>query len=170
MLMGSWVSGHPLSRVIATSINYYRSQGQITFNDWSRKEPWVTEAFDEKSPRHINLIIEWTLRDIDGGLRFRIISYLQNFYDLSVAALGQAEAGINVASLVEYGTTDRRAIQLQEVGFSRGVASELLAEYADYLTFSDSGELERIDDESLLAEQALGDDIRSELVAILSKQ
>jgi len=168
ILMRSWVRGDALSRVIGAAIGYQRRQGEIIYRDYSREESLVVEVFDATSAKHVNLVIEWTLRDIEGGLRFRIMSYLQNFFDLCLAARGRDEAGLNVAALVEYGTTDARAIQLQEVGFSRTVAAELL-QYTDHLGFSASGDLDQIDEASLIANQDLSDDARSELHRIVSK-
>lgn len=169
ILMNSWVRGDPLNRVIANSIRYYTNRGSITYRDYSRAESLVTEPFDVRSSMHINLVIEWTMRDIEGGLRFRIIAYLQNFYDISVLALGHGNAGINVATLVEYGTTDFRAIELQEVGFSRGVANELLAEHGDCLTFTEAGEVDEIDHDALLDREGLSSDARDEVERILAK-
>lgn len=111
----------------------------------------------------------WLPRDIEGGLRFRIIGYLQNFFDVSLMALGRDRAGINVATLVEYGTTDGRAIQLQEVGFGRSVATELLADHADALHFSADDELEEFDYEAVLASTALSDEARAEIENIMVK-
>ena len=169
ILMTSWVRGDPLSRLIANSISYYNNRGEITYRDYSLAESLVREPFDTSSAKHINLVIEWTLRDIEGGLRFRIIGYLQNFYDISVAALGSLAAGVNVATLVEYGTTDQRAIELQEMGFTRGIAAELLGEHSDCLTFSTEGELEEIHLDTLLAREGLSADARNEIERVLWK-
>ncbi len=169
LLMRGWVRGDPISRVISSSIAYYSQRGWISYRDYSREESLVTEPFDRKSARHINLIIEWTLRDIEGGLRFRIISYLQNFFDISVIALGHQASGINVATLVEYGTTDHRAIQLQEVGFGRAVANELLSDHIDALRFSTNGELVDFDYEKVLKSTQLSDEARAEVESIMIK-
>ncbi|BCW12942.1 DEAD/DEAH box helicase (plasmid) [Arthrobacter sp. NtRootA4] len=169
LLMRGWVRGDPISRVISSSVAYYSQRGSITYRDYSREESLVTEPFDRHSAKHINLIIEWTLKDIEGGLRFRIMGYLQNFIDVSVMALGRNASGINVATLVEYGTTDERAIQLQEVGFGRAVAAELLADHADALRFSDENELEELDHESVLARTTLSDEARAEVENIMVK-
>ncbi|WP_424447930.1 DEAD/DEAH box helicase [Microbacterium arborescens] len=169
LLMRGWVRGDPISRVISSSIAYYSRTGWITYRDYSREESLVREPFDRKSAKHINLIIEWTLRDIEGGLRFRIIGYLQNFFDVSVEALGWDASGINVATLVEYGTTDQRAIQLQEVGFGRTVATELLTDHSDALSFSATGELEGFDYETILANADLSDEARAEVENIMVK-
>ncbi|MDR6639460.1 hypothetical protein [Paenarthrobacter nitroguajacolicus] len=169
LLMRGWVRGDPISRVISSSVAYYSQRGSITYRDYSREESLVTEPFDRHSAKHINLIIEWPLKDIEGGLRFRIMGYLQNFIDVSVMALGRDASGINVATLVKYGTTDQRAIQLQEVGFGRAVATELLADHADALRFSDEDELEELDHESVLASTTLSDEARAEVENIMVK-
>ncbi|OKL52544.1 hypothetical protein BSZ39_12545 [Bowdeniella nasicola] len=169
LLMRGWVRGDPISRVISSSIAYYTQRGSITYRDYTRDESLVKEPFDRNSAKHVNLIIEWTLRDIEGGLRFRIIGYLQNFFDVSLMALGRDRAGINVATLVEYGTTDRRAIQLQEVGFGRSVATELLADHDDALHFSADDELEDFDYEAALASTTLSDEARAEIENIMVK-
>ena len=169
LLMRGWVRGDPISRVISSSIAYYTQREWITYRDYSRDESLVNEPFDRNSAKHVNLIIEWTLRDIEGGLRFRIIGYLQNFFDVSLMSLGRDRAGVNVATLVEYGTTDRRAIQLQEVGFGRSVATELLADHADALQFSADDELEEFHYEVVLASTALSDEARAEIENIMVK-
>lgn len=169
LLMRSWVRGDPINRVISESIAYYTRRGNITYRDFSRGKDPIEEPFDRNSARHVNLVVEWTLRDIEGGLRFRIIGYLQNFFDMSLIALGRDGAGVNLATLVEYGTTDRRAIQLQEVGFGRSVATELLADHTDALQFSADDELEEFDYKTVLASTALSDEARAEIQSIMVK-
>ncbi len=169
LLMRGWVRGDPISRVIANSIAYHKQRGTITYRDYSRKESLITEPFNDSSAKHVNLIIEWTLRDIEGGLRFRIIGYLQNFFDSSVIALGRGEAGINVAALVEYGTIDQRAIQLQEVGFGRTVAAELLNDHANTLRFTSDGDLDEFDYEVALKSDKLSIEARAEIQNIMIK-
>jgi hypothetical protein len=168
-LMSYWVRGDPLVLVLSRSIAYQASRGTIIYRDYSQNPSLVTERFDPNDPKHINMVIEGTLRDLETGLRFKIISYLENYYDLSVLALGADEAGLNVAKLVEYGSSDLRVINLQEVGFSRGVALDLLTKHADYLTFTDTGELTAVDLDALLAVANLEDDTREEVTNVLRK-
>ncbi|MCW4467266.1 DEAD/DEAH box helicase [Glutamicibacter sp. MNS18] len=169
LLMRSWVRGDSISRVISGSIAYHAERGWIRYRDYSQRDSLVEERFNRNSAKHINLIIEWTLRDIEGGLRFRIIGYLQNFSDISVLALGRDQSGINVATLVEYGTTDQRAIQLQEIGFGRTVATELLAEHLAAVQFSEFDELEGFDHQAVLESTSLSDEARAEIENIMVK-
>ncbi|WP_433674220.1 DEAD/DEAH box helicase [Microbacterium gorillae] len=169
MLMSYWVKGDPLVLVLSRTIAYHAEQGTITYRDWSRDPSLVVERFNARDPKHINLIIEKTMRDLETGLRFKIISYLENYYDLAVQAMGTDSAGINVAKLVEYGSSDPRVINLQEVGFSRGVALDLTGTYARYLSFTPTGELEAIDVDAMLALADVAEEIREELENILRK-
>jgi len=150
ILMRNWVKGYPISQIIARAISYYTQLGEITYRDYSKSRYLITEPFDKNSPRHINILVEKTLTDIENGLRFRIVGYLQNYYDLSEMILGPNASGINVATLVEYGTTDRKAIELQEVGFSRDVARELIMRCRHLIFFSQDNELDNLDHVEIL--------------------
>ena len=168
-LMSYWVRGDPLVLVISRSIRYHAKQGVVTYRDYSISQYPITEPFKPGDSKQVNRIIEETMRDLETGLRFKIISYLENYYDLTVQALGSAKAGMNVAKLVEYGSSDPKVINLQEVGFTRGVALDLLGKHRKYLAFTNNDELESVDLEALLAERELAADVRSELENILRK-
>ncbi|MEA5054961.1 MAG: DEAD/DEAH box helicase, partial [Propionicimonas sp.] len=170
LLMLYWVEGDPLSLVISRTIAYHTQQGVITYEDYSTgSRQLINERFSANSAKHINLVIERTMRDLEGGLRFKIINYLENYYDLSSTALGAAGAGINVATLVEYGSTDQQVIELQEIGFSRGVALKLIEEHTDCLHFTQSDELDSVDEEALLLTANLDTEVRDEVTNILVK-
>ncbi|WMN03096.1 DEAD/DEAH box helicase [Rhodococcus erythropolis] len=170
LLMRTWVRGDPLSMVISNAIAHHVQNGSITYEDYSTGSRQVTtEPFNAGSAKHINLVIYWTMRDLEGGLRFKITGYLENYYDLSSAALGKEGAGINVAALVEYGSPDPKVIELQQIGFSRGVALKLVDDHADCLIFSDNDELESIDDQTLLRRNDIDPAVIEEAMSILSK-
>jgi DNA helicase-like protein len=169
ILMRNWVRGYPICQIIARAISYHTQLGEITYRDYSRSSRLVTDPFNKDNPKHINVLIEKTLTDIENGLRFRIVSYLQNYYDLSDMILGPNASGINVATLVEYGTTDRKAIELQEVGFSRDVSRELLMRCKHLIFFSQDNELDNLDYVDILKIKELSDQARAELENIMMK-
>lgn len=169
MLMSYWVKGDPLVLVIRRTIAYHAERGTIEYIDHSRSHAPIEERFDPSSPKHINIIIEGMMKDLETGLRFKIISYLENYHDLSVEVLGPQGAGVNIAKLVEYGTTDPRAINLQEVGFSRAVALELLDKYVEFLTFTSDEELDAVDVDALMSLADLDSDLRAEVENVLRK-
>jgi superfamily II DNA or RNA helicase len=169
ILMRSWVRGDPINRVIGSSIAYHRRVGTIETKDYSSTEIWHTEAFNATNPRHVNLVIEETLKDLEGGLRFKIIAYLQNYYELSLYVLGPVASGLSVAALVEYGTSDQRAIELQEIGLSRTVAADLLARFPEHLGFGPGGDLSEIDEAAILRQLDAADPLRIELESVLGR-
>lgn len=140
-IMRSWVLGEPVGQVIRAAIRYHRETGRILIRDWDSPTLFREEIFDSKSRIHTNLIIEDTFRDLDGGLRHTILRYAQNYFDVSSAVLGTAEAGTNVAVLVEYGSADLLAIQLQQLGLARASAIEIARAPLDIFVFDDDGDL-----------------------------
>ncbi|MFJ4229194.1 DEAD/DEAH box helicase [Paenarthrobacter nicotinovorans] len=168
-LMSYWVKGDPLVLVIRHTIAYYTKRGTITYRDFSKSPYPIDEVFNSSNPKHINIIIESMMKDLETGLRFKIISYLENYHDLSVEALGAQGAGVNIAKLVEYGSTNPQVINLQEVGFSRAVALELLDRHSEMLTFTANDELDAVEVDALLAISDLDADVRDEVENILRK-
>lgn len=140
-LTRNWTSGKPLRQIIKGSIRYYETNGEITFRDFDSETTYRTEKFIKSDPRHINLVIEETLLDIEVGLRFKIMRYLQNHYEIARLAVGEEEAGVNLASLVEYGTSDPVAIALQDAGLSRGAALKVASDFAGFVEVADDGDL-----------------------------
>lgn len=60
-------------------------------------------------------------------------------------------------------------INLQEVGFSRAVALELLDKYAEFLTFTSDDELDAVDVDTLMSLADLDSDLRVEVENVLRK-
>jgi len=110
------------------------------------------------------------MKDLENGLRFRILRYLQNYFDLSQCALGFERTGINLASAVEYGTIDGRAIQLQDLGFGRSVSLELLNNYSEALEFEENGDLRSFDYKTVLESATLSDEAKAEIRSIVTKE
>jgi hypothetical protein len=124
-MMRSWVLGESVRQVIASFIAHHTSTGKIWIRDYSAPTTFRVESFKPSSAEHLNVVIENTFRDLDGGLRHTVLRYAQNYHDLAVAAVGIDEAGPNVALLVEYGSTNPLVVDLQQLGLSRTAALEL---------------------------------------------
>jgi len=168
-LMRNWVAGKPLHLIIRSSILYFRDEGEITIRDFSSPSTYKTVPFIESDTVLINQIIEDVLLDIEVGLRFRIMRYLQNFYDISVAAQGQPKAGVDLASLVEYGTQDLVAVALQDAGLSRNASVALSSQFRDAVELSDSGDLVDIELTRVLAGLENNDELAQEVRQIFGE-
>ncbi len=142
VLMSNWMSSTPLSRMISTAIDYYAKNGQI----WDVNE---LVSFNPKDKYQINLVINELIFNIDNILRFKLKNYFGNFYELLVEKLGEEFSGTNWAEYLEYGTTDPRIIELQNIGVPRHLASYLLKNHDKFFEFY-KGALVRVEREGLI--------------------
>ena len=142
VLMYTWISSKPLSLIIANMINYYRRKGNI----WHRNE---SVPFVYTNKEHINWVINDLIADIDNVLRFKIKNYFSNYYLLVSGKNGAEVAGADWSEYLEYGTTDKTIIDLQNVGFPRHIAMLIKDNFEEVLVY-DEKELVDIDNEKLL--------------------
>lgn len=168
ILMRSWVNGDPTKLVISRAISYYERRGSFAHRGPASNYQLVHIPFDPNSTELINLIIEKTLRDLEGGLRHVIFGYLRNYYDLIAASKGHYEE-TNVATLVEFGTTEPIEMQLQEMGFSREVARELRINYSDSVQVAADGTLTRLNYFAIVEDASVSIETKSELESIFGK-
>lgn len=109
-------------------INYYKKRGVI----WHNNEKYL---FDSKSKEHINWVINALIADIDSMLRFKLKNYFSNYY-LLVSAKNETEiAGADWSKFLEYGTTDKSIIDLQNIGLPRHLAMVISQEYQQSLSY-----------------------------------
>lgn len=142
ILMYTWISSKPLNMIIGNMINYYKRKGNI----WHRNE-YV--SFEHTNKEHINWVINALIADIDNALRFKIKNYFSNYYLLVSNKNGIEIAGKNWSEYLEYGTTDKIIIDLQNIGFPRHIAMLIKENYEDVLEY-DGNDLVNINDEELL--------------------
>jgi superfamily II DNA/RNA helicase len=142
VIMSSWINSDALNKMINASIKHYVKVGQIWIID-------AFEIFDPKSKRHINLVINELISDIDNILRFKLEMYFNNYYLLLKEKFGIKRAGKNWAEYLEYGTTDSKIIELQNVGFPRHLAKYILENHRDCFKF-DEGVLVEFDQAKLM--------------------
>lgn len=142
VLMYTWMSSKPLNMIIGNMINYYKKKGRI----WHRNEYVL---FVHTNKEHINWVINDLIADIDNALRFKIKNYFSNYYLLVAGKNGDEAAGEDWSEYLEYGTTDKVIIDLQNVGFPRHIAMLIKENYEDVLVY-DENELIDVQTEKLL--------------------
>jgi hypothetical protein len=128
VLMSNWMNSQPLNWMIANSIKYHKDKGEIY--DLNELVP-----FNLNSQKHINIVINNLISDIDNILRFKLKNYFSNYYDILAEKLGDNNAGENWGEFLEYGTNDRRVIELQNIGLPRHLAKFLLDNYSEFFDF-----------------------------------
>jgi len=132
-LMNQWINNIGLSQMVNQSLDYYKNTGSkvnIGGNEYV--------VFEPDNKRHINIVIEKLIEDIDYILRFLLEKYFNHYYQILVTLYGEDEAGENWASLLEYGTQNRIAIALQNLGLSRNTALKIYEKARTALTIEDN--------------------------------
>ena len=170
ILMSNWLSGKSTSEMIANALWYRQRTGIIRYLTYEPSRRWVQEDFDRKSARHVNIVIEETLKDLEGGLRFRIMEYLQNYYDICIALLGENRDILNLPQMMEYGSSDKRLIGIQELGLSRESSLEILDKAVSYFSFDESGRLTDVDDVGLVSSSDLSEEVRVEVGLLFHRE
>ncbi|MDY0194222.1 MAG: DEAD/DEAH box helicase [Aliarcobacter butzleri] len=144
LIMNQWINGISLSQMIKSSIEYYELNNnkiEIARNEYA--------PYEAGNVKHINIVIENIIEDIEYILRFLFEKYFNHYYQLLQNILGKDNSGENWASLLEYGTQNRIAIALQNIGLSRHIALKIYTKCKDALIIKD-GKLEGIHKELIL--------------------
>ncbi len=131
ILMESWINSKPLKVLIQRTIDYFYNNGDER-NLYIRQEGKLNPVkFDKENEFHINKLINDVVSDIENILRFKIKNYVSNYQAL---LKNKENLNVNVAdweSYIEYGTTDNKAIEIQNLGFPRNIAIFLRDKYLD---------------------------------------
>jgi len=126
VLMNSWINSKPLNVIIKDVINYYTLNKRIIF---LRSDQAV--IFDPKNRFHINKLVNTIVSDIENVLRFKIKNYVSN-YTLLINEIEEDSSVIDWSEYLEYGTTDKITIELQNLGFPRHLATLLKNKYIHF--------------------------------------
>ncbi|NQX38495.1 DEAD/DEAH box helicase [Pedobacter steynii] len=144
-LMTQWIKGFNLNQIIQQSIDYYTNAKANVEVDFSTYVP-----FEEGNVKHMNIVIENVIDDIEYVLRFLLEKYFNHYYQMLLSILGEDKAGENWANLLEYGTQNRTVIALQNVGLSRHTALSIFARGRIYLNVEE-GRLKGVNKEGLIS-------------------
>lgn len=143
-LMLNWISGRPLNQIINYMINYYHNKGNP--RDFEIDNNFYI-PFDKFNRDHVNALINQIIRDINTKIQFKIKNYISNYVLLLI------EKGIEIdsewASYLEYGTTEKQVVELQNLGFSRTTSLFLNKNFIEQFIFNEMGEIIEIKEEEL---------------------
>lgn len=133
VLMNQWINGFSLSQIIIQSIDWNHENSneiEIDFREY--------EMFNKVNRKHINLLIEKIIDEIEYVLRFLLEKYFNHYYQILLSVLGEEKAGDNWATLLEYGTQNPLVIALQNIGLSRNTALKVFKEHRNTLLIEDN--------------------------------
>ncbi|MGM7756771.1 DEAD/DEAH box helicase [Yersinia enterocolitica] len=138
----SWLMGDPISAIINNSIKHSNSVRDVESYSWV--------DFDKNNPRHINQKILEVINTIETDITFKLESALAHYHQLCKSIHGEDSSGINLSKFVDYGTVNTKEMSLQEYGFSRAAASELLRKHRHLIEFDNNDQLIEIKIKALL--------------------
>lgn len=124
----SWLMGDSLSQLIKNAIKYGKKVRDPSAYRWV--------DFDKNDPEHLNQKILETIGCIEDEITFKLENCCSHFYQLCKSLRSEEKAGINLAPLLEYGTMDHKEIEVQDFGFSRMAAAEIVKNYKHCISFT----------------------------------
>ena len=132
VVLGQWVSGHGLQRIISEAIRHKASKPyRAMFIDG--------EYVDyREGPIHNNIIISDVLSVIDKIILFKLSNYFLKISNAYKEIKGVETVPNDWYEFVEYGSTNQRSIEIQKYGFTRESAMYILQHPTEYLVVEDS--------------------------------
>ena len=141
MLMESWINTKPLKVIIQKSIDYFYNNGDER-DLYIRQEGKLTPVkFDKENELHINKLINNVVSDIENILKFKIKNYVSNYQALLKSKNKVDLGSADWESYIEYGTTDNKTIEIQNLGFPRNIAIFLRNKYLEAFKEDETGTL-----------------------------
>ncbi len=150
-LMESWINSKPLKVLIQKTIDFYYNNGDER-NIYIRQEDGRMQEikFDKQNDVHINKLINDVVGDLENVLRFKIKNYVSNYQALLKNKEEASQDTGDWENYIEYGTTDSKIIEIQNLGFPRNIAIFLKNNYLDAFIKNEKGMIYDIDEMSLL--------------------
>lgn len=147
ILMEGWINSKSLKYLIQKTISYYHNAGES--KDISlRKDGYAYYAtFDKNDAFHINTLINNLIKDLENDVKYKIKEYINNYQSILCSCNVNFES--DWEEYINYGTTNRQIIDIQNLGFSRTIAIFLLDKYDAVLLRNDKGEVVDINKERL---------------------
>lgn len=133
VLINQWINGFSLNQIISQSIDWNHENSNEIEIDYREYE-----VFNKANRKHINLLIEKIIDDIEYVLRFLFEKYFNHYHQILLSILGEEKAGDNWATLLEYGTQNPLIIALQNIGISRSTALKIYKEHRTTLLIEDN--------------------------------
>lgn len=150
-LMESWINSKPLKVLIQKTIDFYYNNGDER-NIYIRQEDGRMQEikFDKQNDVHINKLINDVVGDLENVLRFKIKNYVSNYQALLKNKEEASQDTGDWENYIEYGTTDSKIIEIQNLGFPRNIAIFLKNNYLDAFIKNEKGMIYDIDEMFLL--------------------
>lgn len=131
VILGQWVSGHGLQQIISEAIRYKKNNPHDAMFIDGKKVDY------KEGSEHNNIIISEVLSVIDKIILFKLSNYFLKISNAYKDIKGKP-APNDWYEFVEYGSTNKRSIEIQKYGFSRESALYILQHEAEFIYKSET--------------------------------
>lgn len=146
-LMEAWINSKPLKVIIQKTIDFYYNNGDERNIYIRQKDGKIQEIkFDKQNDGHINKLINGIVGDLENILRFKIKNYVSNYQALLKNKSGLDQDIDDWGNYIEYGTTDSKIIEIQNLGFPRNIAIFLKGNYLEAFIKNEKGIIYDVDE------------------------
>lgn len=136
VVLSQWVSGYGLNMIMKEAIRHKKNNPKDAMWDEINREYYDYRDCKE----HNNIIIADVLDVIESMILFKISNYFLKVSNAYKEIKQVQDVPNDWYEFVEYGSTNKKSIMIQKLGFSREAALYILAHESDYVVMVD-GEL-----------------------------
>jgi len=97
--------------------------------------------FVYSNPRHINIVINRTINEIDKVIRYDLKNYFENYFCILEKRDGKGGGGEDWALFMEHGTSRKELIEIQKIGVPRHLSKLFYDDFHEYFIYNDDQEL-----------------------------
>lgn len=145
--MTDWMNSKSINEIIAKNIrNHIGTPIKIGYLPSGRIN---LVPFDISNKRHINIVINDTISEIDSIIRFTLKNYFENYYNILEARFGSDNCGQNWSLYMEHGTTKKELIEIQKLGVPRHLSKVFLDSFGKYCKFNINRDLVALDTDAI---------------------
>lgn len=138
-LMSDWMNSKSINEIIKKTI--FTSRGKTIIDGYLSSGQMNIVKFDPNNQRHINIIINNTISEIDKVIRFDLKNYFENYYCILEKRDGKGGGGEDWALFMEHGTLRKELIEIQKIGVPRHLSKLFYDDFHEYFIYNEDQEL-----------------------------
>lgn len=138
-LMTDWMNSKSINEIINQTLYNYR--GKDIAVGYLPTGQMDMVKFNPSNKRHINIVINKTISEIDSIIRFALKNYFENYYTILEYRDGKESCGQDWALYMEHGTTKKELIEIQKLGVPRHLSKLFYDDFKGFITYNDDGDL-----------------------------
>lgn len=142
-LMTDWMNSKSINEIINKSL--YSAKGELIHVGYLSTGEMNMEIFNSTNKRHINIVINRTISEIDTIIRFSLKNYFENYRAILESRDGKENCGLDWALFMEHGTTKKELIEIQKLGVPRHLSKLFHDDFRDFIKYNNDGEIVALD-------------------------